>query len=151
MDIKDIHVGDIITDGSVDWYVVCVDVLNNEITADGAAYNGTAYSGMRKTMALGTWIGYGYSKKTAVSGLAQTLAQQQAAQNQINYGFGRGILNWLPYQMPAPQTIIKLDDTPPAPSKKTRKQVSHNGKDWVDYRLLLDADDFESYAHRREI
>lgn len=34
---------------------------------------------------------------------------------------------------------------------KTRKQVSHNGRDWVDYRLLLDADPFESYEHRREI
>lgn len=34
---------------------------------------------------------------------------------------------------------------------KTRKQVSHNGKDWCDYRLLLDADPFESYEHRREI
>ena len=50
---------------------------------------------------------------------------------------------------PTVQAIIKLDDDPkPA---KTRRQVSHNGKDWVDYRHLLDADDFELYAHRREV
>ncbi len=44
-------------------------------------------------------------------------------------------------------TISLGDDKP----KKTRRQVSHNGKDWVDYRHLLDADDFESYTHRREV
>ena len=35
--------------------------------------------------------------------------------------------------------------------KHRRKEVSHNGKDWVRYELLLDADDFESYEHRREV
>ncbi len=81
-----------------------------------------------------------------------TLAKQPGpapaqAQQGISYG---GIMSWLP-TVPTPvyQTIIKLEDDPkPA---KTRLQVSHNGKDWVDYRHLLDADDFELYAHRREI
>ncbi len=36
-------------------------------------------------------------------------------------------------------------------AKPLTRQVSTNGRDWVDYDRLLDADDFELYAHRREV
>lgn len=67
-----------------------------------------------------------------------------------------GILSWLPTKTPsaAPGPLstsgLWFLQEDPAP-KKTTRQVSHNGKDWVDYRHLLDADDFESYKYRREI
>jgi hypothetical protein len=45
----------------------------------------------------------------------------------------------------------KLELGPVNTGKPKKRQVSTNGRDWVDYDRLMDADDFELYAHRREI
>lgn len=37
-----------------------------------------------------------------------------------------------------------------APSRPPRREVSHDGRTWVPYELLTDADPFESYRHRRD-
>jgi hypothetical protein len=43
-----------------------------------------------------------------------------------------------------------LADMMGQPPKKTRKLVSTNGKDWVDYAKMYDPDCYENYPHRKE-
>ncbi len=144
MDINDLKIGDVIwkiQSHATDCYVSGINTATNEVTVD---YKGTSH-----THDCAEWARRGYTKYDPALLAAINQAAINAAQGQQGPFYG-GIMSWLPTG-PAPvyQTVIKLEEDPkPA---KTRRQVSHNGKDWVDYRHLLDADDFECYAHRREV
>ncbi len=141
MDINDLKIGDVIwkiQSHATDCYVSGINTATNEVTVD---YKGTSH-----THDCAEWARRGYTKYDP----ALLAAINQAA---ASYG---GIMSWLP-NTPQPQILPNAGSwtfynpgevTKPA---KTRRQVSHNGKDWVDYRHLLDADDFELYAHRREV
>ena len=48
------------------------------------------------------------------------------------------------------QITIQLDSTT-VPVKKKRRQVSMNGRDWVDYDKMDDPDPFDVYPHKQEI
>jgi hypothetical protein len=81
--------------------------------------------------------GYIHSRPAPVT--APMLPQQN---QQPVYGIFR-------YGAVPPTFKVVMEDSPP--QKPGRRQVSHNGKDWCNYDLLLDADDFESYQHRRMV
>lgn len=45
-------------------------------------------------------------------------------------------------------------DLPPVSGeivRRPRRQVSHNGRTWVDYDAMVDADPFETFKHRRTV
>lgn len=58
-----------------------------------------------------------------------------------------------PAPFPTYKIVLDWDDAKPAPAKPAKplqRWVSHNGKDWCRYELLLDADPFEDWKHRKE-
>ncbi len=150
-DIKDLHIGDVITDGVRRYKVTVIDFPAGTVEGEFVGGSATKYlhtwAGPAK-VGVWSWEQMGYDKENT--------APAQSVQTPS------GLLSWLPAPAPAsapaaPPNMGPLTSqtwtftsTMPGP-KKTRRQVSHNGKDWVDYRHLLDADDFESYTHRREV
>ena len=130
MTTKDLAPGDVLVhvNGGSEAKVVKVDHLSGQVTCEEVG------TGTPATYTCPDWTNYGYYKKPPAP---------------------QGLAGWLPQPAPAPAAPINMGplmatETWTLP-KPTRRQVSHNGKDWVDYRHLLDADDFESYTHRREI
>lgn len=143
IDINDLAVGDVIVSKHTRCVVTSIDILTEIVK--------TSWQGREYEAHISNWS-INYSKE-------QPLTVAQAQQGQVQHGNLQigGIGAWLPQQiqyhpqLQPPQIIQAVIKLEPEPPKKTRKQVSYNGKDWCDYRLLLDADPFESYEHRREI
>lgn len=152
IDIDDLEIGDTITNGVVEQEVIGIDKANGDLAVKDK-------HGQTVSFDLSVWNAYGYSKKLVPQTPGPSLAQQaisaQAQQAVLNGWLGQllpPVPGWLGQLLPpaVPPPVIQATVSIGKP-KNTRKQVSHNGKDWCDYRLLLDADPFESYEHRREI
>ncbi len=163
-----LQVGETLNDANGDaWIVMHIDTIIDGIlllAADGSGVvDGDTSAEFAKEGFTRTAI------TVAINQLAANMATIPAHPKTVQTP--GGLMSWLPAPSPAPAAPPNLGPlaAPPAaqpffyyynttitlgddkPSKPTRRQVSHNGKDWVDYRHLLDADDFESYTHRREV
>src|SRR5678810_652244 len=119
MDLNTVKLGDIYSDGIVDFEVTTVDRISGYVQCKSLA------NGRLCSLMANDWAMYGYKLKAATpQGPAPTIVQSQqglAQQAQAIGGIGAGFHPGPPQII---QVVIKLESEPP---KKTRKQVSYNG------------------------
>jgi len=93
-----------------------------------------------------TWVCWAPGYGPAQSGIAQAL--QQALNNHGQpQQHPQGTVTYIPGPYATRSYFVNDVPTP----KQTKRQVSMNGRDWVDYDKMNDPDPFDSYKHYRSV